>query len=46
MPVEIRDDGIPRTSRVPVTGESQIRAQEELMAFLNALDEPRNPDAC
>ena len=45
IPVEIRDDGIPRTSRVPVTGESQIRAQEELMAFLNSLDEPRNPGA-
>ena len=46
MPVEIRDDGVPRAGRVPVTGGSQSRAQEELMAFLNAQDEPRNPGAC
>lgn len=46
IPVEVRDDGVPRTGQVPVTGGSQIRAQEELMAFLNSLDEPRNTGAC
>jgi hypothetical protein len=45
IPIEVRDDGIRRTGQVLVTGGSQSRAAEELMAFLNSLDEPRNSGA-
>ena len=43
MPAEVRDDGVPRAGRVPAAGQSQSRAQEDLMAFLNSLGGPRSP---
>ena len=44
MPAEVRDDGVTRANRVPTAGQSQSRAQEDLMAFLNSLGGPRSPD--
>jgi hypothetical protein len=45
IPVEIRDDGVPRPGHGPSAHLNQLRAQEDLMAFLNSLDESRNPNA-
>lgn len=45
IPVEIRDDGVPRPGHPSMTGSRQRTPQEELMAFLNALDKPPGPDA-
>jgi len=39
MPVEVRDDGVPRAGRMDA---ATSRAGEEFMAFLNSLDGPRN----
>ncbi|HEX7177484.1 MAG TPA: hypothetical protein VF240_19655 [Pyrinomonadaceae bacterium] len=44
MPAEVRDDGVPRAGRVPVAGGGPSGAQEELMAFLQALG-PSKPGA-
>lgn len=41
MPVEVRDDGVPRAGRAPAAGG----AEEQLMAFLNALGGPPKPGA-
>lgn len=43
MPVEVRDDGVPRAVGAPSDGESWSKAGEEFMAFLNSLDMPRGP---
>ena len=43
MPAEIRDDGVPRANRADGAGVSQIRTQEELMAFLNSPGRPHSP---
>jgi hypothetical protein len=42
MPVEVRDDGVPRTGPVPASGGSPIRTQEDLMAHLKSLNGPRS----
>ena len=39
MPVEVRDDGVPRAGRSPAPGEASDRAGEQLLAFLNSLGE-------
>jgi hypothetical protein len=44
MPAEVRDDGVPRAARAP--GGNPIRSQEDLMAFLQALDGPRSRGEC
>ena len=41
MPAEVRDDGVPRAGRAPADGG----AEEQLMAFLNALGGPPKPGA-
>jgi hypothetical protein len=41
MPAEVRDDGEPRAGRAPVPGGGPSRAQEELMAFLQAQGRPK-----
>ena len=43
MPVGVRDDGVPRVDHADGAGVSQIRTQEELMAFLNSPDRPHSP---
>ena len=43
MPAEVRDDGVPRVDHADGAGVSQIRTQEELMAFLNSPDRPHSP---
>jgi hypothetical protein len=45
MPAEGRDDGVPRSGYAPAAGGSQIRTQEDLMAFFESLDGPRSPGA-
>jgi len=45
MPAEVRDDGVLRAARESEAGGSQIRTQEELMAFLQALERRPKPSA-
>jgi len=45
VPAEVRDDGVRRVSSEPAADESQIRTQEDLMAFLQARDRPPKPSA-
>lgn len=42
LPVEVRDDGVPRAVRVQADGESGRSAGDDLMVFLNLIDRQRN----
>jgi len=46
MPAEVRDDGVPRAGGESEAGGSQIRTQEELMAYLQAQGRRLKPGAC
>ena len=42
IPVEVRDDGVPRKPRVPDINGTPIRTEEDLMAYLQSLPKPRS----